>query len=66
MKVLIADKFEKSGLDGLKAAGCDVIFQPDANGDSLIAAIKDSRRAGAGGALDQGDRAHARCGRACR
>ena len=43
MKVLIADKFEKSGLDGLKAAGCDVIFQPDASGDSLIAAIKESR-----------------------
>ncbi len=42
MKVLIADKFEKSGLDGLKAAGCEVIFQPDANGDSLVAAIKDS------------------------
>lgn len=40
MKVLIADKFEKSGLDGLKAAGCEVIFQPDANGDSLVAAIK--------------------------
>jgi D-3-phosphoglycerate dehydrogenase len=43
MKVLIADKFEKSGLDGLKAAGCDVIFQPDASGDSLTAAIKESR-----------------------
>ncbi len=42
MKVLIADKFEKSGLDGLKAAGCQVIFEPDANGDSLVAAIKDS------------------------
>ncbi|MDP3717436.1 MAG: NAD(P)-dependent oxidoreductase [Acidobacteriota bacterium] len=42
MKVLIADKFEKSGLDGLTAAGCDVIFQPDASGDSLIAAIKQS------------------------
>lgn len=42
MKVLIADKFEKSGLDGLKAAGCEVIFQPDASGDSLIAAIKES------------------------
>ena len=25
MKVLIADKFEKSGIEGLKAAGCDVI-----------------------------------------
>jgi D-3-phosphoglycerate dehydrogenase len=43
MKVLIADKFEKSGLDGLKAAGCDVIFQPDASGDSLTAVIKESR-----------------------
>jgi len=42
MKVLIADKFEKSGIDGLKAAGCEVIFQPDAKGDSLVAAIKDT------------------------
>ncbi|MGE0863427.1 MAG: NAD(P)-dependent oxidoreductase [Vicinamibacterales bacterium] len=42
MKVLIADKFEKSGLDGLAAAGCEVIFQPDANGDSLAAAIKET------------------------
>lgn len=42
MKVLIADKFETSGLDTLKAAGCDVIFQPDANGDSLVAAIRDT------------------------
>ena len=24
MKVLVADKFEQSGLDGLKAAGCEV------------------------------------------
>ena len=29
MKVLIADKFEQSGLDGLKALGCEVIFEPD-------------------------------------
>src|SRR6186997_2882892 len=40
MKVLVADKFEQSGLDALKAAGCDVIFQPEASGDTLIAAIK--------------------------
>jgi D-3-phosphoglycerate dehydrogenase / 2-oxoglutarate reductase len=39
MKVLIADKFEASGLDGLKAAGCQVIYQPDASGDALVAAI---------------------------
>ncbi len=42
MKVLIADKFEKSGIDGLKAAGCEVVFQPDANGDTLAAAIKET------------------------
>src|SRR6187401_2587197 len=40
MKVLVADKFEQSGLDALKAAGCEVIFEPDASGDTLIAAIK--------------------------
>ena len=43
MKVLVADKFEQSGLDALKAAGCEVIFQPDASGDTLIAAIKQSQ-----------------------
>jgi D-3-phosphoglycerate dehydrogenase len=42
MKVLIADKFEKSGVEALKACGCDVIVQPDASGDSLVAAIKQS------------------------
>jgi D-3-phosphoglycerate dehydrogenase len=40
MKVLVADKFEQSGVDALKAAGCEVIFQPDASGDTLVAAIK--------------------------
>ena len=42
MKVLIADKFEKSGIDGLKAAGCEVVFQPDASGDTRAAAIKET------------------------
>jgi len=42
MKILIADKFEQSGLDGLTAAGCEVIFQPDAHGDALAAAIKET------------------------
>jgi D-3-phosphoglycerate dehydrogenase len=45
MKVLIADKFEQSGLEALKAAGCDVIFQPDASGDALVTAIKQSQAA---------------------
>jgi D-3-phosphoglycerate dehydrogenase / 2-oxoglutarate reductase len=40
MKVLVADKFEQSGLDALKAAGCEVVFEPDASGDTLVAAIK--------------------------
>ena len=43
MKVLVADKFEQSGLDALKAAGCDVLFQPDVSGDTLVAAIRESQ-----------------------
>jgi len=39
MKVLIADKFEQSGRDGLQAIGCDVSFQPDLKDELLVAAI---------------------------
>jgi D-3-phosphoglycerate dehydrogenase len=39
MKVLVADKFEKSGLEGLEAAGCDVIYEPDLEDASLTQAI---------------------------
>src|SRR5438093_1863830 len=39
MKVLVADKFEKSGIEGLKAAGCDVIYEPDLKDDPLTEAI---------------------------
>ena len=42
MRVLVADKFEASGLDGLKAAGCEVVYQPDASGDALVAALQSS------------------------
>jgi len=42
MRVLVADKFEKSGLDGLKAAGCDVSFQPDLKDEALTTAIRDT------------------------
>jgi D-3-phosphoglycerate dehydrogenase / 2-oxoglutarate reductase len=42
MKVLVADKFEKSGLEGLTAAGCEVVYQPDLTGETLAAAIKDT------------------------
>jgi len=43
MKVLVADKFEKSGLDGLKAAGCEVLFQPELKDDALRDAIRDTK-----------------------
>ena len=39
MRVLIADKFEQSGRDGLQAIGCDVSYQPDLKDESLVAAI---------------------------
>ena len=42
MKVLVADKFEKSGIDGLKAAGCDVMYEPDLKDAALTQAIKKS------------------------
>src|SRR4030081_3765368 len=39
MLVLIADKFEQSGRDGLQAIGCEISFQPDLKDDSLVSAI---------------------------
>jgi D-3-phosphoglycerate dehydrogenase len=39
VRVLVADKFESSGLDGLKAAGCDVVYEPDLKDDALAEAI---------------------------
>jgi D-3-phosphoglycerate dehydrogenase len=43
MKVLVADKFEQSGIDGLKAAGCEVVYQPDLKDDTLTEALRDTR-----------------------
>ena len=42
MKVLVADKFEKSGIDGLKAAGCEVVYKPDLKDDALAQALRDT------------------------
>ena len=42
MKVLVADKFEQSGIDGLKAAGCDVLYQPDLKDEALAQALRDT------------------------
>ena len=39
MKILIADKFEQSGRDGLEALGCEISFQPDLKDDALVNAI---------------------------
>jgi D-3-phosphoglycerate dehydrogenase len=40
MLVLIADKFEQSGRDGLAAIGCEVSFQPDLKDEVLVEAIR--------------------------
>jgi D-3-phosphoglycerate dehydrogenase len=39
MKVLVADKFEKSGLEGLAVAGCEVVYEPDLADARLASAI---------------------------
>ena len=39
MRVLVADKFETSGRQGLENAGCEVLYEPDLNGDALADAI---------------------------
>ena len=41
MKVLIADKFETVGIDGLKELGCSVVSQPDLTAEALPAAVKE-------------------------
>jgi D-3-phosphoglycerate dehydrogenase len=40
MKVLVADKFEQSGIDGLRQARCDVVYQPDVADQTLADAIR--------------------------
>ncbi len=42
MKILVADKFEKNGIDGLTAAGCEVVYEPDLKDEALVAAIASS------------------------
>ncbi len=42
MKVLIADKFEKVGIDGLKELGCEVVPQPDVKAEGLAALIRET------------------------
>ena len=40
MKVLVADKFEKVGIDGLKELGCTVVSEPDVKAEALPELIK--------------------------
>ena len=40
MRVLIADKFEQSGRDGLQAIGCEISYEPDAKDEALIETIR--------------------------
>ena len=40
MRVLIADKFERSGVDGLKALRCEISYQPDLKDDALVEAVR--------------------------
>jgi D-3-phosphoglycerate dehydrogenase len=42
MKVLVADKFEQSGLDGLRAIGCEVVYVPDAKDAALAETVASS------------------------
>ena len=39
-KVLVADQFEKVGVDGLQELGCTVVQQPDVKADDLPAAVR--------------------------
>ncbi len=42
MKILVADKFEKSGLDGLAALGAEVLCEPDLKDEPLAQRLKES------------------------
>jgi len=43
MRILIADKFEQSGRDGLQALGCEVTYEPDLKDDLLVQAISSNK-----------------------
>jgi D-3-phosphoglycerate dehydrogenase / 2-oxoglutarate reductase len=43
MRVLVADKFEESGLAGLTAIGCEVLYEPKLEGDALGTRLGESR-----------------------
>jgi D-3-phosphoglycerate dehydrogenase / 2-oxoglutarate reductase len=42
MKVLVADKFERSGIEGLEALGAQVLSEPDLKDAALVERLKES------------------------
>src|SRR3970040_238743 len=42
MKVVVVDKFPESGLKKIQAAGCEVVYNPDAKGDALLDLLRDA------------------------
>jgi D-3-phosphoglycerate dehydrogenase len=42
MKVLIADKFEKVGIDGLKELGCSIVSQPELTAEALPGTVRET------------------------
>lgn len=42
VRILIADAFESSGKDGLRALGCEVLDEPTLQGDALLARLVES------------------------
>ncbi len=42
MKVLVADPFETSGIEGLRAAGCEVIHDPALKDETLVTALAET------------------------
>ena len=42
MRVLVADKFEETGLEGLRSLGCEVYYEPGLEGESLGWRLRDT------------------------
>ena len=42
MRVLVADKFEEAGLEGLRSLGCEVYYEPGLEGESLGWRLRDT------------------------
>lgn len=40
MRVLVADKFEKSGIEGMRGLGCEVFVEPEAGADGIPSAVE--------------------------